>query len=228
MTEHSPATVPTGVAGETTPFETAWADVRDALLRGLTHALSNRVMAIANLAELTSGPAGAPDARAGEVLAAESRRLDTLLRQFRMLGATDSAQCEPVHLGELLPSVVALGARHPEAADLPCELTVAPATPLAWGDPVRLQRVTLVLIVAATRVARRIGVPLVRVLVWGDERAAVVSVSASRPEAIPPVDHAAAAVPPGAHDVLVDRRPGGAVRYDLRMATLTEARRRGA
>ncbi|HEY7877714.1 MAG TPA: hypothetical protein VIC55_05795 [Gemmatimonadaceae bacterium] len=226
MIETVPSRVPTGTAGETSPFDTAWTNVRDALLCGLTHSLSNRVMAIATLAELASGPT--PEPRAGEVLSAESHRLDALLRQFRMLCATDPAQCEPVHLGDLLPSLVALSTRHPEATDLPCELDVDTGAQPAWGDPACIQRVVLTLIVAATRAARRMAVPVVRLRVWGDDRTTIVSACVERggagraePTRVQPVPA------PGTHPIRIIEPLDGGVRYELILPALVEARRRG-
>lgn len=226
MTDLAAGQVPTGVGGETVPFDAAWAAVRDALLRGLTHALSNRVMAIATLADLTS------DARAGEVLAGESRRLDTLLRQFRMLCSTDPSLGEPVHLADLMPPLVALAARHPDVADLACKLEVAPDVEPVWGDPVSIQRVILTLIVAAARAARQLGIGVVW-LGWGAaDGVAIVRLGASPAGAArgPTAPSAAAAPAPGAYTIRViePAAPGTGVWYELVLPTRADARRRGA
>lgn len=225
MTDLAPGRAPTGVAGETVPFDAAWAAVRDALLRGLTHALSNRVMAIATLAELESVPG--PDGRAGDVLMGEARRLDTLLHQFRMLCSVDPSSCEAVHLGELLTAVVGLAARHPEAADLPCTLDVEAAAEPAWGDPVWIQRAVLTLLTAATRAARRLGANGVRLRVRAAGRATVVSAGAEPGTARDAADVAPPA--PGAYLLRAIEPPDGTgAWYELVLPTLTEARRRGA
>lgn len=100
------------------PALRAWALARDAVLRGLVHALSNRVgtvAAVAGMLESAEGDGASAESVgvAARILAGEGERMEALLAQFR-LATTDSfgadAAPEPVHVLELLAEVATLAA----------------------------------------------------------------------------------------------------------------------
>jgi hypothetical protein len=99
----------------------AWALARDAALRGLVHALSNRVGTVAAVAGmLDGGPPPESVGTAARVLAGEGERLEALLAAFRLATADPfgaDAAPEPLHVPELLGEVAALaGYALPDAA----------------------------------------------------------------------------------------------------------------
>lgn len=95
-----------------------WARARDAAVRGLVHALSNRVGTVAAVAAMLDDGAGdgvpaGSVGTAGRILAGEGERLEALLAFFRAASADPfglDAAPEPVHVPELLAEVVALAA----------------------------------------------------------------------------------------------------------------------
>jgi len=94
----------------------AWARARDAAVRGLVHALSNRVGTVAAVAAMLDDGAGdgvpaGSVGTAGRILAGEGERLEALLALFRAASADPfgaDAAPEPLHVPELLAEVAAL------------------------------------------------------------------------------------------------------------------------
>jgi hypothetical protein len=102
----APSGAPSGAAAVL-----AWAAARDAVLRGLVHALSNRVGTVAAVAGMLDGAPPAGVEVAARVLAGEGERLEAVLAAFRLATADplgDDAAAEPLHVGELLGEVAAL------------------------------------------------------------------------------------------------------------------------
>ncbi len=97
----------------------AWAGARDRALRGLVHALSNRVGTVAAAGAMLDGAPAESAATASRVLAGEAERLEALLALFRLATADPfgaDAAPEPVHVPELLGEVAALlGHAEPDA-----------------------------------------------------------------------------------------------------------------
>ncbi|GJG86555.1 hypothetical protein tb265_17360 [Gemmatimonadetes bacterium T265] len=85
-----------------------WVAARDAVLRGLVHALSNRVGTVVAAGGMLE--AGSAEV-AGRVLGGEAERLEALLAQFRLATADpfgDAAAPEPLLLAEVVGEAVAL------------------------------------------------------------------------------------------------------------------------
>ena len=157
----------------------AWAAARDAALRGLVHALSNRAGTVAAVAGMLEGDAPAASVvTAARVLGGEGERLDALLAHLRLVSADPfgaDAAPEPLHPAELAAEVAAL------AVAAGWEVTAAPA---AAGDalPAFARRagaahVLLVLAHAAeaaagapvtVRCASDAGTPVIRVVPESD------------------------------------------------------------
>lgn len=193
--------------------------MRDALLRGLTHALSNRVMAIATLSDL-AGDAGAA-ATTRSVLASEAGRLDALLQQFRLLSPPPPGPPEPLNVADLLSPLVELAARHPDVAGTPSDIRVAGGVQPAFVDAGHVGRIVPALVIAAMRVARRVRATRVQVDVLGDARWVVIGAAvgdAIGARSLPGETNA------GATAVAITETPTGA-RYELLMPTLAAARR---
>lgn len=96
-------------AGTSADAVLAWARARDAVLRGLVHALSNRVGTVGAVAAMLDGAPPESVVTAARVLDGEAGRLDALLAHFRLATADPLAgEAEPVHVPELLAEVAAL------------------------------------------------------------------------------------------------------------------------
>lgn len=95
----------------------AWGAARDAVLRGLVHALSNRVGTVVAAGALLDG--GSAEA-AGRVLRGEGDRLELLLAHFRLVTADpfgEDAAPEPVVLTDVVGDALALHAYAADASD---------------------------------------------------------------------------------------------------------------
>lgn len=213
-----PTHLPTGRPGETLPLDGAWNAVRDALLRGLTHALSNRVMAITTLAELAVE--SVVSGTTVDVLSSEARRLDALLHQFRLLSPAPPAAPEPFNIADTLPPLVELAGRHPEVVGMPCDIRVAANVQPAFVDAGMIGQVVPALVVAATRAARRVGVARVQIEVAGDAIWVVVRFAVGEAGGGPADD-----APHGSPAMRITDTAQGA-RYELLLPTLAAARRR--
>lgn len=140
----------TSLSGASSAAE-VWAAEQSALLRGIAHALSNRVGTIVSaVGMLTPGaPASAPIV---SVLADEGARLEDLLTVVRLLaGDGVGATPEPIHVPDLIGPIVALHAHHPDARDIECLIDASPVDVPAFGVPGAIARSLLVLLTSAKR-----------------------------------------------------------------------------
>lgn len=90
-------------------------EVRDGVLRGLAHELSNRTGTIGAAAEALA--AADPSSRLALALRAEAARLDEVLRLLRLLPADPARPSEPVRPADLVADAAALFALHPAGRD---------------------------------------------------------------------------------------------------------------
>lgn len=105
-----------------------WMEVRDPILRGLVHALSNRVGTVVAASGMLD--AGSVDV-AGQVLRGEADRLESLVTQFRLATADPfgaEAVPEPLVLADVVADVVALRGSVADVGEaaLTCEGDVPP------------------------------------------------------------------------------------------------------
>ncbi len=126
----------------------ARAAARDAVLRGLVHALSNRVGTVVAVASMLDPEAPAAGA-AATILREEGGRLETLLEEFRRFAGEPGELAEPLYLPELVALAVALHAHHPTLRDVPCEVVGVEALPPALGAPSAVVDALLVALGAA-------------------------------------------------------------------------------
>lgn len=197
------------------------AAARDAALRGLVHALSNRVGTVGAIAGMLD-PAAPVAGVAAEVLRGEGERLEQLLEEFRRLAAEPAAAPEPVHLPDLLAGVAALHAHHPLLRDLPCAVVGAEALPPVLAEPAAVADALLAALDTAKAAASSAGgAGAVRLVgtVDGD----LVRVRAE-PDAEPAADPPtlAWALPGGAGGAWLGVRGGG-----VSLPTLASGRRGG-
>jgi hypothetical protein len=114
-----------------------WLTIHDDLLRGMTHALSNRVgtiLAAVSLADLDGGP----QRQALETLHTEAERLDTLLRTLRQLPRRVDGAAEPLLPTDAAQVAIELHSHHPEGRERPCQIVLEGDPAPAYADPTSL------------------------------------------------------------------------------------------
>ena len=144
-----------------------WLTIHDELLRGLAHALSNRVATI-DAASYMLGLEGADVAGHTATLRGETERLEALLHALRALVGHEGGP-EPVMPGDAVQGALALHAHHGDLRDIPCDVEIAPDTMPAYANPAALQHALLVALGGARRAAGTGGRVRVRVTSTGDE-----------------------------------------------------------
>ena len=142
--------------GATLAGAARWLSVHDDLLRGLTHALSNRVGTISAASYLLDQQPSSPSAT-GATLLAESERLETLLHLMRMLPYPEGAVAEPVIPTDAVMNAIALQSHHNELRDIPVTVTLDGDVQPAYVNPAALTMAVAVAIGAAQRGAGRGG-----------------------------------------------------------------------
>lgn len=129
-----------------------WAAERDLLLRGLNHALSNRVGTIAAVASVLE-PGGTLRPHVVQVLHDETERLERLLALYRLLPAEPEGSAEPLHVPDVVPAILELHAEHPDLRDVPCVVEATGVEVPARAAPVALGHALLLALSAAKRAA---------------------------------------------------------------------------
>jgi signal transduction histidine kinase len=163
--------------GADAPPDARWAALQDELLRGLAHALSNRVATLTAVAYLLEHGDVSP-AEAATSLRTESERMDDLLQLLRRLPAREAA-AEPVLPGDLVADAVALHALHCDLDDVPVEVEVTPDVPPVLVAPPALRQAVLLALSLAKRAAVRRAVGGVQVTIGGDAAAVRLAVRAA-------------------------------------------------
>jgi hypothetical protein len=130
--------------------------LRDAILRGMAHALSNRVAALGGIGSLVD-PGQIWTERLSKALDDERRRLEDILRLMRLL--PDDGRGEPgaVELQPLIPDVIALHAYNSALLQVVCTAAHDRETMPVFANRPRLVHLLLLAIDAAKRFAQARG-----------------------------------------------------------------------
>lgn len=128
-----------------------WLSVHDDLLRGLTHALSNRVGTVGAVAYMIEMQPASLETSAA-TLRAESERLDALLQLLRLLPRRADAVAEPIVPTDTTTQAVALQSYHPDVRDLETVVALDGDLQPAYADPAALVMAVTVMLGAAHRV----------------------------------------------------------------------------
>ena len=216
-----------------------FAAIRDGILRGVAHALSNRVAALSGVAGLVDF-GNLPADRLSRALGSEVSQLGQLVEMVRLLPSDARPRGEAIELRTMLPAVVALHALHADLRDVACTIHHdRDAQPVHLGRSAFIHAV-LVLIDAAKRDALR-NRGSVALSYRGDATWVTVAVeslagaTSSAPKSSagdgPDLRHVSAAVAQLDPSLTVDvqsRRddPRRGLRLELRLPTLLEVRRR--
>jgi len=155
-----------------------WLVIHDELLRGMTHALSNRIATIAAAAYLLE-QGDVPVEQTIESLRTETERMDTVLQQLRQLPQRPGAEAEPMTVNDVCATAVKVHAHHGELRDFECDLEVDADVYPIWAEP---QSVTHAVLVALTA-AKRHAAPGSRVLMQatGDVNVVRIRIIARQP-----------------------------------------------
>lgn len=124
-----------------------WLELQEELLRGLAHALGNRVGMVAGVADLL-GVSAAPSPRMITALREEADRLEALLRRLRGV-PRGRGGAEPVVLAEALAEAEALLEDHPAFRDGALPVTQAGGAGVVHAPPGALAHALCVALVAA-------------------------------------------------------------------------------
>lgn len=130
--------------------------LRDAILRGVAHALSNRVAALGGMAGLVD-PGEIWTERMSKALQDEARRLGDVLRLFRLLPAEVRVESGAIELQPLIPDIVALHAYHSALLQVECALEYNREAMPVYANRVQLVHALLLVIDAAKRHAKASG-----------------------------------------------------------------------
>ena len=128
--------------------------LRDAILRGVAHALSNRVAALGGIAGVVD-PGQIWTEKLSQLLHGEAKRLEDILRLLRLVPNDDRAPAGAIELQPLLPDVVALHAFNSALLQVECVVEYDRETMPVYGSRPRLVHTLLLILDAAKRHAQR-------------------------------------------------------------------------
>jgi hypothetical protein len=157
------------------PAHARWLVLQNELLRGVTHAMSNRVATLSAVVYLLEYEDVTP-AQAAESLRCEAERMDALLQLLRQLPSRVDAACEPVLALEIVAQATALHEHHADLRALPVVVAGADDVLPCFVDPHVLLQALLLLL---TVVKRQPGASAVTVQVDGDAEEVRLTVTAT-------------------------------------------------
>ena len=201
-----------------------WLQIADGILAGINHAISNRLANLgAHVELLRMGGEGAGEALHG--ISAENEKLEEILRLSRLLPRERQPEPEPLDIPEMLPDIIALLHLHRDLREVECTVT---------GDPdilpVRVERSALLRTVLAMLVATGMRSDPSRTIALGyagDGAYSLVSVEGeATAELEVPDPLKMRELIQRAGGSLAEVRESGKARYELRLPTLAELRRR--
>ena len=230
-----------GDAAGGTGASEAWLQVSEELLRGANHALSNRLAALGAVVRVLEHHSTGTEPLI-EALAKEVEQLEELGRLLRILPRERDSGAEAIHLPELLHEAAALHGMQGPLRDLTYDIDGSRDTLPVWSERSRLLHVFLMLLSAAARTTQLAAGNSLRVRYAGDQSWVTVTVESGTASSSDPQS----STPPRAEELLgsVDLNAiaemlgdGGEItaaekgiesagRWELRLPTLLEARRR--
>jgi hypothetical protein len=173
-----------------TPETSSFDALRDAIIRGMAHALSNRVAALGGINGLAD-PGQIWTERLSKALHDEARRLEEILRLMRLLPEDGRGDPGAIELQPLVPDVIALHGYQSALLQVNCSALYDRETMPVFANRPRLVHALLLAIDAAKRHAQARGGCVV-VSYRGDAERVTIRV-ATEPSPVP-VKTAAVAV----------------------------------
>lgn len=129
---------------------TRWLVIHDDLLRGLAHAMSNRLATIGAVASVLGG-GSTPDERFVRGLQQDAEQLETLLQTLRQLPRRGDAMPEPMLVTDAVETARRLVEHHPDLRAVGVTVTALNDVVPVLADPVALAHAMAVSLVAAVR-----------------------------------------------------------------------------
>lgn len=176
-------------ANHDTTFDT----LRDVILRGMAHALSNRVAALGSISGVID-PGQVWTEKMGQLLDGEARRLEDILRLLRLLPKDDRVPPGAIELQPLIPDVVALHAYNSALLQVECAVDYDRETMPVYASRPQLVHTLLLIIDAAKRHVQPTG-GRVTIRYSGDAERVTIRI-AGEPSAAAAVKAGIAAPPP--------------------------------
>jgi hypothetical protein len=167
--------------------------LRDAILRGVAHALSNRVAALGSINGVVD-PGQVWTEKMGQLLQGEARRLEDILRLLRLLPNDDRVPPGAIELQPLIPDVVGLHAFNSALLQVECAVDYNRETMPVYASRPRLVHTLLLIIDAAKRHVQPTG-GRVTIRYSGDDERVTIRI-AGEPSAAAAVKAGTAAPPP--------------------------------
>lgn len=155
-----------GRRGDEHPGAERWLAIHDELLRGIAHALSNRVATMSVVSFMLDAP-GADVARQADALRGETEQVEALLMAMRGLPRGVDTGAEPMIASDAVQGALVLHAHHGELRDVPCEVVTEGDVLPVLADPQALTHALLAALTAARRHAAARGRPA-RLTLRGD------------------------------------------------------------
>ncbi len=130
-----------------------WLSIHDDLLRGLAHAMSNRVATVSAAASLFDEQT-LPHLDVLEGLRGEAERLGALLLALRLLPRRGDGALEPMMASDAVHAALTLIAHHPEFRNIACRFDPGHDVPPIRAEPGAVAHALCAALCAATRIAR--------------------------------------------------------------------------
>jgi signal transduction histidine kinase len=127
-----------------------WLTVHDEILRGMAHALSNRIATVGAAAYMLEN-GDVPVEQVLHSLRDESGRMEQLLQLLRVLPQRPGAEAEPATANEACAAAVSLHAHHPDLRDCPCDIEIDAAVYPIWAEPHSFGHALVVALTTAKR-----------------------------------------------------------------------------
>lgn len=212
-----------------------WLRVSEKVLKGLNHQLTNRVAALEAVVGMCDDD-GTMEPEVMKAMAEEVTRLGHLLILYRCMPAEPFAGAEPVRLQDVIPQLLELHGHHADLRNIEVEVSADPETLPLLVRPSALLRCLLVVLESGAGNSLRSGTFGALTLSYsGDAREVRIVFESPQPPgqllftgegsivhaARSALAHANATV--GA--AVIHSETGERIRYELRLPTLTEARR---
>jgi signal transduction histidine kinase len=128
---------------------TAWPEVLDKLIQGVTHQISNRVAILSGVSDILAGDESVPPIL--RALADEVPRLEASIRLLRLLAVPDGEHEEAVEATRLVDDALALARVHPDCKEVAFSAADGRDVPPIVARPTGLTHELLVALVEAAQ-----------------------------------------------------------------------------
>jgi hypothetical protein len=216
-----------------------WLRVSEKVVKGLNHQLTNRVASLEALLALLNDDQEPPDLTLIKSLTQEVGRLSDLLQLYRALPAEPFVTTEAVRLQDVIPQIIELHGHHADLRGIPIVIDAAQETPPMLVRPSALLRCLLVLLESCAGNALRSeasgDAAALHLAYGGDDTHVYITFESLAPAGqllftsegslIQAVRLTLAHAHGSADARVLASAAGERIRYEVRLPTLSEARR---